>query len=129
IGASETRSADRTRPAAPRCATAPTSDAAVRDAVATGTTAMPAICATAMSGIARKLSTSPANVMREKISAPIGKRSASTAADAASIDNAARQMTIHQALAALAGIRVVTGSAGSASIVVTTGTTTRMATV
>ena len=52
---------------------------------------MPAICATPISGMARKFSASPAKVTREKTSAPIGNRSASVAADAANMDNSSHE--------------------------------------
>jgi hypothetical protein len=54
----------------------------------TGTTTIPAIWASAISGIATKFSTRPANVTRAKNSAPIGNSIASVAADAANIDTA-----------------------------------------
>src|SRR5215472_4610729 len=47
---------------------------------------MPAIWATAISGIARKLSARPANVTREKNNAPAGSNAASVAADATNSD-------------------------------------------
>src|SRR5207247_139396 len=50
-----------------------------------GTTTIPAIWATAISGIARKLRPRPANVTREKNSAPTGNSIASVATDAAPI--------------------------------------------
>ena len=84
-GASRTRSADRTRPSAPICAIQPVAAAAVCDTSAIGTTAMPAICATAIIGIARKLSARPAKVTRENTRAPTGKSIASAATDAANI--------------------------------------------
>ncbi len=55
-GAKRTRSADHTRPAAPTCATHPATAAIDRETIASGTTAIPATCATAIRGIARKLS-------------------------------------------------------------------------
>ena len=51
---------------------------------------MPATCATAIRGIARKLRPRPAKVTRENVSAPIGKSNASTATDAANIAKADR---------------------------------------
>ena len=69
-----------TRPAAPRCATHPIAAATRAEINAAGTTAIPAICATPISGMARKLRPSPANVTRENTNAPIGNSSASVAA-------------------------------------------------
>src|SRR5438046_8545640 len=85
-----TRSADRTRPAAPRCATHPVASASRVDTIAAGTTAIPAICATPINGIARKFSARPANVTRENASAPTGNSMASAAADAANMATAGR---------------------------------------
>src|SRR5712691_11588428 len=101
---------------------------------ATGTIAMPAISATPINGMARKFNTSPANVTRENTSALTGKSIASTASDAANIAAAGRvtrATTDNLALAALAADPVI--AAGSANLAcsagITTGTTTRMASV
>ena len=82
-GTKRTRSADHTRPAAPTCANHPARAATGDDASASGTTAIPASCATPISGIARKFKPSPANVTRENSVAPTGNSIASAAADAA----------------------------------------------
>src|SRR5690349_14145961 len=85
-GAHRTSSADRTSPSAPRYATNPATSASRHQTSLSGTTAIPATCATAMSGMARKFSTRPAKVTREKNSAPTGKSAASVAADATNSD-------------------------------------------
>ena len=54
---------------------------------------MPAICATPIRGIARKLRPRPANVTRENASAPTGNSTASAAAEAANIANSSRPIT------------------------------------
>src|SRR3989338_3300005 len=56
-------------------------DASGAKTIAAGTSAIPAIWAMPISGIARKLSPSPAHVTREKTVAPIGKSIASAATD------------------------------------------------
>src|SRR5262245_20058566 len=84
-GVNRTSSADRIKPAAPPCAAQPDVSASVDDNGATASKSIPASCATAISGIAAKFNTSPANVTREKYIAPIGISSASTAIDATSI--------------------------------------------
>src|SRR5580765_4091010 len=87
-GTHSTRLADRTSPAAPRWARKPGRRPRGADNSPTGTTTMPAICASAISGIARKLSARPANVTREKSSAPTGNSIASVATDAVNIETA-----------------------------------------
>src|SRR4249919_2572704 len=125
-GAKRTRSADHTRPAAPTCATQPATRAIGRETIASGTTAMPATCAMAIRGIARKLSPRPAKVMRENVSAPIGKSNASTASVAANIAKADRPtQATHEVAAACLPLAGATGS----SRAVATGTTTRIASV
>ncbi len=99
-----------TSPSAPACATHPQAAASRVEMSAVGTTTIPAIWATPMSGIARKLSARPANVMREKTIAPIGNNSASVAIEAASM---------------AAGARAIRGSRQRC----TTGTTRRIASV
>ena len=101
--------------------------AASRDTSASGTTTIPAICATPISGMARKFSASPAKVTREKVSAPIGKRSASAATEAANI---AKSDRLNAEIAETAEpIAFSARSADSAFHFVITGTTTRMASV
>ncbi|MGC4084063.1 MAG: hypothetical protein QM736_18625 [Vicinamibacterales bacterium] len=68
------------RPLLPRIDPAPS---ARRGEIAQiGTATIPAICATAISGMAAKFRTSPAKVTREKRNAPTGISIASTASDA-----------------------------------------------
>src|SRR3954451_10519884 len=93
MGAKRTSPADHTSPAAPIWAIQPAAAAAMVDTDHSGTTAIPAICATPINGIARKLSPRPAKVIREKIHAPIGNNSASAASEAANIGHRYRRMT------------------------------------
>src|SRR5579871_6357665 len=85
-GAKRTNPADHTNPSAPRYAINPTAAAIFADTSASGTMAMPASCATAISGIAKKLSASPAKVTLENSRAAAGISAASVAADAINKD-------------------------------------------
>src|SRR5689334_24983143 len=84
-GANRTSRADHTRPAAPTYATHPAAAASRADRSASGTTHIPAICATAISGIAKKFNASPANVTRENTYALTGNNITSAASDATNI--------------------------------------------
>src|SRR6185436_2825267 len=100
-----TRSAERTRPAAPTWATQPIGDASALDTSAAGTTAMPATCATAISGIAQKFSASPATVTRENASAPTGNNISSAATEATTIVRAADRAAAASDRSGTAGAR------------------------
>src|SRR5919197_1953136 len=112
-GTKPTSAADRTRPAAPACAIQPIAAARWVEIADAGTTAIPAICAMLISGMARKFSASPANVTRENSSAPIGSSIASTAADATNIATHGRITTLNAAaFASKAAALIVVTTAG-----------------
>src|SRR5262249_56372104 len=81
-GATSTRRALSTIPAAARCATHP-DPLASQSIESAPTVSMPAIWTTAINGTATKFKTMPANVTREKVTLTTGKRAISTAADVA----------------------------------------------
>src|SRR5262245_33156092 len=81
-GARFTRPALSTSPRTPRCAMKPAARAIGGVIGASATAVMPATCTTDISGIAAKLSTSPAIVTRENVSAAIGNSATSAHTDA-----------------------------------------------
>src|SRR5260221_9890568 len=87
-------------------------DASGAPMAASGTTIIPATCATPINGIATKFRPRPANVTRENTIAPTGNSTASAAADAANIATSGRSGRRHSRAKAM-----------------TAGTTTRIASV
>ena len=135
-GANRTRSADRTRPAAPTCATHPTArPQRRRDERRSGTTAIPAICATAISGIARKFSAEPGErdaredaARRPETAAPRPPPRPRTSADRPADGSHEPRGTAQHAESAFVVLRAQR-LCGLRDHAVTAGTTTRIASV